>query len=190
MRDVDRQHVLSLHFVFYIFDRWSDVKLTDLCGWSWDGLRASVGGLNPLLGPLLVVLGRSWGYVGDLGLLLGLCGRSRVALGPSVGGLGPLLEPSLAILGCSWGLCWRSWAALGASVGGPGPSRGLCWRCWAALGASVEGPGGSGAEKWPKPEQEHDPQGLNARGPPPNTPESVPIFSVDIRTLNKIWTEF
>ena len=42
-----------------------------LCGWSWDGLRASVGGLKPLLGPLLAVLGRSWASAGGPGSLLG-----------------------------------------------------------------------------------------------------------------------
>ena len=77
-----------------------------LCGRSWVALGAYVGGLGPLLGPMLAVLGRSW---------------------PSAGGLGPLLGPMLAILvrsrglsRRSWGVCWRSWAALGAYVGGLG----------------------------------------------------------------------
>ena len=181
-REVDRQHVLSLHFCLLRFRLMVGCEVDGplwvvlghfraLCGWSWDGLRASVGGLKQLLGPLLVVLGRSWVYVGCLGMLLGLCGRSWVALGPSVGGLGPLLEPSLAILGCSWGLCWRSRAALGASVGGPVPSRGLCWRSWAALGASVCGPWGSGAEKWPKPEREQAPKRKSGPSPSRNTVE-------------------
>ena len=51
---------------------------------------ASVGGLGPLLGPMLAVLG---------------------ALGTYVGGLGPLLGPMLAVLGRHPGLCGRSWAA-------------------------------------------------------------------------------
>ena len=60
---------------------------------------ASVGGLGPLLGPMLAVLGRSWG----------LCWPSWAALGAYMGGLGQSLD-----------LCWRSWAALGAYVGGLG----------------------------------------------------------------------
>ena len=52
-------------------------------------LGASVGGLWPLLDPMLAVLG---------------------GLGAYVGGLGPLLGPMLAVLGCSWGLCGRSGA--------------------------------------------------------------------------------
>ena len=105
------------------------------------------------VGPMLAVLGCSWGlcwrswaalgayvggpgrtgggrrtYVGDLELLLGLYGRSWAALGASIGGLG-----------CTW-------AALGAYVGGLGLPLGpqltvlgrswsLCWRSWAGLGA-------------------------------------------------------
>ena len=46
-------------------------RFRGLCGWSWDGLGASVGALEPLLR----LCGWSWSalgaYVGDLGLLLG-----------------------------------------------------------------------------------------------------------------------
>ena len=45
---------------------------------------ASVGGLGPLLGPMLAVLG---------------------ALGAYVGGLKALLGSMLAVLGRSWGVC-------------------------------------------------------------------------------------
>ena len=67
---------------------------------SWAALGAHVGGLGPLLGPMLAILG---------------------PLGANVGGLGPLLGLMLAVLGRSWGLCWRSWVALGAYMGGLGP---------------------------------------------------------------------
>ena len=60
-----------------------------LCVRSWAALRAYVGGLEPLLGPMLAVLGCSWG----------LCWRSWAALGAYVGGLG-----------ASWSLSDRSWA--------------------------------------------------------------------------------
>ena len=63
-REVDGQYALSLHLCLYIFDRWSDVKLTGICVWSWTALGASVGGLVPLLGPLHAVLGSSWGRYG------------------------------------------------------------------------------------------------------------------------------
>ena len=90
-REVDGQHVLSEYFVFYIFDRWSIVKLTGLCGWSLGWLIsrswASAGGPGPLLGPMLAILGCSWA---------------------STGGPGPLLGPLCAVLGRSWGLSWRS----------------------------------------------------------------------------------
>ena len=102
---------------------------------SWASLGTYVGGLGPLLEPMLAVLGRSWR----------LCWRSWAALGAYVGGPGPLLGPMLAVLGCSWGLCWRSWAVLGRS-----------WRSWAARGTYVGGPGPSWAEKWPWPEREGD----------------------------------
>ena len=129
-REVDGQHVFSLILFFDIFDGWSIVKLTGLCGWSWAAL-----------GPLRAVLGRSWGLYRrswlHLGGSWGLCWRSWAALGPL-----------LAVLGRSWGRCVRSWAALGAYVGGLGPllgpmlavlgrSWGLCWRSWALLGRKV-----------------------------------------------------
>ena len=73
------------------------------------------GGSGPLLGPLLAVLGRSWGLCSRswaiLGPLLAVPGRLGPTLRCYVGGLGPLLGPMLAV-----------WATLGASVGGPGPS--------------------------------------------------------------------
>ena len=72
--------------------------------WSW---CACVGGLRPLLWPLLSVLGA---YVGIPGPLLGLMLALLVLLGPV-----------FAVLGRSWGLCWLSWAALGVCVDGPGP---------------------------------------------------------------------
>ena len=110
-REVDGQHVLSLHFcllhlrsmVGFEVDGplWVVLgRFRGLCGWSWEGLGTSVGGLEPLLGPMLVLLGRSWG----------LCGRSWATLGVPVGGLKPLLGPLRAVLGCSCDLCWRSWA--------------------------------------------------------------------------------
>ena len=77
-------------------------------------LGAFVGGLVPLLEPMLAVLGRSWGSAGGLGLLLGPAWAVLAALGAFVGGLVPLLEPMLAVLAHSWDLCGRSWAALGA----------------------------------------------------------------------------
>ena len=60
-----------------------------ICARSWVALGAYVGGLGPLLGPMLAVLGRSWA----------LCCGSRATLGAHVGGLGPLLGPKLAVLG-------------------------------------------------------------------------------------------
>ena len=60
-----------------------------LCWRSWAALRAYVGGLGSLLGPMLTIL---------------------VPLGTYVGGLGPLLGLMLAVLGRSWGLCGRSGA--------------------------------------------------------------------------------
>ena len=61
-------------------------------------LGAYVGGLGPLLGPMLAVLGRSWGQ----------CWRSWGALGGHVGDLGLLLWPMLAVLGRPWGQSSRS----------------------------------------------------------------------------------
>ena len=77
-------------------------------------LTAFVGGLVPLLEPMLAVLAHSWD----------LCGRSWAALAAYVGGhgrscgrswaaLGPLLGPELAVLGRSRGLSGRSWNAFG-----------------------------------------------------------------------------
>ena len=65
-----------------------------------EALGAYVGGLGPLLGPMLAVLGRSWA----------LCWPYVGCLGAYVGGLGLLLGPMLAVL-----------ATLGSSAGGPGP---------------------------------------------------------------------
>ena len=55
-----------------------------LCCWSWAALGAYVGGLGPLLGLMLAVLGRSWGLCWRS---WGLCCRSWAALGVYVGGL-------------------------------------------------------------------------------------------------------
>ena len=76
LREVDGQHVLSVHFFFHIFDCWSVVKLTCLCVRSWAALGTYVG-----------ALGRSWG----------LCGRSWPLLGPlwaALGGLRPKSGPN------------------------------------------------------------------------------------------------
>ena len=62
-----------------------------------------VGGLGPLLDPMLAVLGRSWG----------LCWRSWAALKAYVGGLGSRSGPMWAVLGADQGLSWRSWPVLG-----------------------------------------------------------------------------
>ena len=56
-----------------------------------EALGAYVGGLGPLLGPMLAVLGRSWA----------LCWPYVGCLGAYVGGLGPVLGPMLEVLGCS-----------------------------------------------------------------------------------------
>ena len=63
-------------------------------------------GLEPLLGPVLAVLGRSWA----------LCWRSWAALGAYVGGLGSGSGPKLAVLG-----------GLGAEVVGLGSDQGEKW---------------------------------------------------------------
>ena len=95
-----------LHFRLTV-DREDDVPVwvvlgrsCGLCWRSWAALRAYVGRLESLLGPMLAILG---------------------PLGTYVGGLGPLLGLMLAVLSRSWGLCWRSWVALGAYMGGLGP---------------------------------------------------------------------
>ena len=59
---------------------------------SWAALGPYVGGLGPLLGPVLAVLGRSCGVSSRS---WSLCWQSWAALGIYVGGLGPLL----AVLG-------------------------------------------------------------------------------------------
>ena len=87
--------------------------------------EAYVGGLGPLSGPMLAVLGGSWG----------LSGRSGAAKYEERGYLENVLISRAgarsaawrAVLGHSWGLCGWSWAALGASAGGLGPLLGPLW---------------------------------------------------------------
>ena len=161
--------------------------MTGLCGWSWDGLRASVGGLKPLLGPLLAVLSHSWASAGGPGSLLAPMLAILGCSWASAGDPGSLLDPLSAVLGRSWSLAWRSWAALGVYVGGPGPSWGLCGRSWEQSGRKVaQNQAGrrSGkrilAEKWPKPEREGDQ--VRDQGPLDiSVPRSIlRIFSIDI----------
>ena len=64
-----------------------------------EGLGAYVGGLGPLLGPMLAVLGRSWG----------LCWQSWAALGAHVGGLGSGSGPKLAVLGPMLAVLGEKW---------------------------------------------------------------------------------
>ena len=71
-------------------------------GRSWVVLRAYVGGLGPLLEPMLAVWGRSWG----------LCWRSWAALGAYAGGLGAILESKWSVLSGSG----RSWKGQGRKV--------------------------------------------------------------------------
>ena len=78
---VDGQHVLSMYFVFYIFDGWSIVKLTGTFFAIWGGLGA--------------LLGRSWALFGPLGALL----RP----------LGEVLGALLGALWASWGAPEASW---------------------------------------------------------------------------------
>ena len=80
-----------------------------------EALAAYVGGLGPLFGPMLAVLGRSWG----------LCWRSWAALKAYVGGLGSRSGPMWAVLGTDQGLSWRSWPVLGPK--------------WSVLGADQAG---------------------------------------------------
>ena len=138
----------------------------DLCWRSWPTLRAYVGGIEPLLRPMLAVLGRSWGLYGRsrarkceehgylenmltsqagagsaawgsvLSCSWGLCCRSWAALGTYVSGLVPLLGPMRAVLGRSWSQCWQSWVALGAYVGDLRP---LLGSMLAVLGAGSAG---------------------------------------------------
>ena len=84
-----------------------------LCWRSWAALGAYVGGLGPLLGPMLVVLGRSWG----------LCWRSWAALRAYVGGLGSGSGPKLAVLGPKWSVL----EAIRAKSG-PNPSGKAIWQ--------------------------------------------------------------
>ena len=146
-REVDGQRAFSMFFFFDIFDGWSIVKLTGLCG------RSLVA-----LGPLCAVVGRFGGlcwrsggglgtYVGDLEPLLGLYGRFWAALGASAGGLGctwAALRAYVGDLGPLLGLYWRSWPALGVAVCDPGP---LLEPMLAVLGRSWGLCGRSGAEK-------------------------------------------
>ena len=101
---------------------WSSVgglgRSRGLCWRSCATLGAYVGGLGPLLGPLLAVLGRlglkkveEHDYLENVLI-------SRAGARAAASGCG--LSPLLAVLGGSWGLCWRSWSALGAYVGGLG----------------------------------------------------------------------
>ena len=76
-------------------------------------LGAYVFGLEPLLGSMLAVLGRSWG----------LCWRSWAALGAYVGGLGSGSGPKLAVLGPKWSVL----EAIRAKSG-PSPSRKAIWQ--------------------------------------------------------------
>ena len=117
---------------------------------SWAALGAYVGGLGPLLGPILAVLGRSWA----------LSWRSWAALGTNVGDLGPLL-----------GLCWRSRAALRASVRDLGRSWGLMLAVLGGLGPkSGPNPSGSRSQKGRPPKSPSAPRVL----------EPVPIFYIDM----------
>ena len=107
VREIDGQHVFKLLFVLFASISGSVVKLTGLCGAlgtngrsSYDFLAlivgcpggvlgASVGGLVPLWGTELAILGRS--------RILWV--RSRAALGAYVDGLGLLSGPLWAVLG-------------------------------------------------------------------------------------------
>ena len=116
-----------------------------------EALGAYVGGLGPLLGPMLAVLGRSWG----------LCWRSWAALGTFVGGPAPSwakkceehsnLENVLisragarsaawgSVLSCSWAYVVGLGPHLEPTLAVLCRSWGLCGRSWAALGAYVGG---------------------------------------------------
>ena len=89
-----------------------------------EALGAYVGGLGPLLGPMLAVLGCS----------SGLCRRSWEQIRAHVGGLGSGSGPKLAVLAC-----------LGAKVVGLGSGSGPKLTVLACLGAKAVGLGrGSG----------------------------------------------
>ena len=123
-------------------------------------LGAFVGGLVPLLEPMLEVLGRSWDLCWRSWAVLGrswdLCVRSGAEKCEEHSYLENVLISRAgarsaawgSVLSCSWGLCCRSWAALGPYVGGLVPLLGpmsavlgrswsLCWQSWVALGAYV-----------------------------------------------------
>ena len=123
-----------------------------LCWRSWAALGPCVGGLGPLLGPMLAVLGCSWclsgrcgaekceehGYLENVlisragvrsaawGSVLSrswdLCWRSWAAFVPYDVGLGPLLGPKSAVLGSFRGPSGRSWDVLGEDQTESGPN--------------------------------------------------------------------
>ena len=82
------QHVLSKYFFIYIFSWWSIVNLRVLCGRSWEGIKAYVGGLGGGSGPMWAVLGEDQGP----------CGRSWGRIRAHVGGLGGGSGPMSAVL--------------------------------------------------------------------------------------------
>ena len=98
---VERQHVLSMYFVFFFFDWWSIVKLRGLLGRSLGLLGLSLASLEAPWGALEA----SWT---SLGPVLG-------HLGALLGPLGALLDPLGALLARSGGLLGRSWGLLEAS---------------------------------------------------------------------------
>ena len=105
-----------------------------LCWLSWAALGAYVGGLGPLLEPMLAVLGRSWslcwrsgGVLGPKWSVLGRSGRSWEGTGAEKwpkpereSRSGEAIVFHCFLCWRSLGLCWRSCAALGAYVGGLG----------------------------------------------------------------------
>ena len=104
-------------------------------------------GLEPLLEPMLAVLGRSWGLCWRSGAEK--CKEHSYHENVCISRAGARSAAWRSVLSRSWGLCWRSWAALGAYVGGLGPLLELSL-------AFVGGPGPSWAEKCAKPEREGD----------------------------------
>ena len=84
-----------------------------------EALGAYVGGLGPLLEPMLAVLGRSCALCRRS---WGLCWRSWAALGAYVGGLGAYVGGP----GRSWALCGRSWDGI-RPESGPNPSGKAIW---------------------------------------------------------------
>ena len=94
-----------------------------------EALGAYVGGLWPLLGPMLAVLGP---MLAVLGRSWGLCWRSWAALGAYVGGLGSGSGPKLAVLGPMLAVLGGKWpkpkrggdlASGSGRRSGPNPSR-------------------------------------------------------------------